>query len=120
MYTNEYNKAVERLHTIAELAKDLGNYQQSMHLLRHYSRVESWNCLQKIIFDYHEQIELCGLAEGIRLYSNVQLSQYSDQEIYSQLMYVARRIPIYVLVRESKKELAKQINKWLEENEQTW
>ena len=113
MYTNEYNRALERLHTITELAKDLDNFLQSTNLLQHFSRVEGWNCLQKIIVDYREQIALCGLLEGIRLCYGVQLSQYSDQEIYNQLMYVARRIPIYVLVREGEKELGKKICEWL-------
>ena len=119
MYTNEYNTALERLHTISELTKDLYNYEHGMQLLQHYSREESWNWLQRIICEYREQIELCGLVEGLRLYSNVQISQYSDQQIYSQLMYVTRRIPMYVMVRESQKELAKQIIKWLDGKEQS-
>ena len=117
MYTNDYNKALERLNTVSELAKDLRNYEQSMYLLRHYSRMEAWNCLQSIIREYHEQIEICGLMEGVRLYNNVPLAYVSDQELQNQLMYIARRIPMYVLARESEKELAKRISEWLKYNE---
>lgn len=109
---------MERLHTISELTKDLYNYEHSMQLLQRYSREESWNWLQQIICEYREQIELCGLVEGMRI-NNVLLSQLSDQDMQCQLMYFARRIPIYVLVRESKKELAKQIVKWLDGKEQS-
>ena len=117
MYTNDYNKALERLNTVSELAKDLHNYEQSMYLLQHYSRIEAWNCLQSIIREYYEQIEVCGLIERVRLYNNMPLAEVSDQELQNQLMYIAQRIPMYVLARESKKKLARKMSKWLKDHE---
>lgn len=114
MYTNDYNKILERMKTAVELAHDLDNYERCSHVLQHYERIEAWHILQSLICEYFEQIEICGLLEGIRLYGNVQLAQVSDQELCAQLRYIGLRIPAYVLVRESQKELAERICEWLD------
>ena len=116
MYTKDYNLILERMKTATELAHDFDNYMRCDDVLRHYERTKAWNCLQDVIREYRQQLEFCGLFEGIRLYSDVQLAQVSDQEICAQLRYIGLRIPAYVLVRESQKELAKRICEWLDKN----
>lgn len=120
MYTNDYNKVLERMKTAVELAHDLDNYERCRHALQHYERVEAWHILQGLIREYFRQIEICGSLEGIRLYGNVQLAQVSDQELCTQLRYIGLRIPAYVLVRESQKELAKRICEWLDKRSNTY
>lgn len=116
MYSNDYNKVMERMKTAFDLVKDMNNYERCIHVLQHFDRIEAWKCLQDVIVEYHAQIEICGLSEGVRLYGNVPLAQVNDQELQIQLMYIGQRIPAYVLVRESQTELAKRICEWLEDN----
>lgn len=120
MYANDYNKILGRMKTAVELARDLDNYERCRHALQHYERVEAWKILQSLIHEYFEQIEICGSLEGVRLYGNVQLAQVSDQELCAQLRYIGPRIPAYVLVRESQKELAKRICEWLDKRSNTY
>lgn len=114
MYTNDYNKVLERMKTAIELTRDICNYERCRQTAIQYDRTEAWNCLQDMVSEYREQIKILGLSEGICLYGNVQLAQVSDQELCVQLRYIGSRIPAYVLVRESQKELAKRICKWLD------
>lgn len=113
MYTDEYNKALERVKTGLDLAKDYANMQRCSRNLQQYNRLQAWNCLQDVIREYHDQIAIIGGFEGIRLYRNVPLASVSDEELRSQLQYFGQRIPAYVLVREGQKELGKRIHEWL-------
>lgn len=115
MYTDEYNKALERLKTGLDLAKDYRHMQLCIQNLQQYNRRQAWNCLQDVIQEYHEQITIIGGLEGIRLYSDVPLGTISDEELRSQLQYFGQRIPAYVLVREGEKELGKQLHEWLKQ-----
>lgn len=114
MYTNDYNKALERIKTAIELAKDMQNYERCGQVLLHYERTEAWKCLQDVIREYHEQIAFCGLPAGYTMYSHVRFEQVSDAVIRDQLTYFGSRISAYVLARESQKELAKRICEWLD------
>lgn len=118
MYTNDYNKVLERMKTTIELAKDMQNDQRCREVLRDYDRLKAWNCLQDIIHEYRLQIEFCGLPEGIRLHQ-VLLAQISDDELRMQLWYFGRHIPTYVLVREGSHELGKHICEWLDKKVNT-
>ena len=118
MYTDEYNKALERLKTGLDLAKDYANMQRCSRNLQQYNRLQAWNCLQDVIREYHDQITIIGGFEGIRLHRNVALTSVSDEALRSQLQYFGQRIPVYVLVREGQKELGKRIDKWLEQKKQ--
>ena len=44
----------------------------------------------------------------------VPLEQFSDIHIQNQLQYIANHIPVYVLLWEGEKELAKRICQWLD------
>ena len=50
----------------------------------------------------------------MRVVYGVPLEQFSDTHIQNQLQYIANHIPVYVLLREGEKELAKRIFQWLD------
>lgn len=114
MYRNEYEKIVEQVKTVVELARDCGNITRCENILRNFERGQALACLQDMIREYQSQINTWGLViDGVRVFYGRPLEQCTDMYIRDQLRYIARYIPVYVLLREGEKELAKQIGQWL-------
>lgn len=114
MYTYQYNQAIEMMKTSNGLAKDYRNYQRCKQVLQQYERNCAWECLQDMIREYKEQIEACSSLEEGTLVSNVSMESYSDNNIRGQIAYIGQRIPLYVMMREGKKEAVKRICEWLD------
>jgi len=116
MYRNEYERILEHMKTVSDLARDYANMQSCKQHLQNYKRLEAWNCLQKMIQEYWSQIEFFGsIFDGTRIIRNVDLEYTSDICIQKHLMYIAQHTPTYVLLRKGEEELAKMMAKWLEQ-----
>ena len=115
MYRENYDQTIERMQSATELAKDYSNMKRCEENLQHYNRERAWMCLQDMIREYESQINTFGLwIDGVRVVHGVPLEQFSDTHIQNQLQYIASHIPVYVLLREGEKELAKRICQWLD------
>ena len=115
MYRNEYERILEHLKTVADLARDYANMQSCKQHLQNYKRLDAWNCLQKMIQEYWAQIEFFGSFDNIRIYSNVAFENTDDNCIQEQLIYIAKHIPAYIFLRKGEEELAKRIYKSLKQ-----
>ena len=83
--------------------------------MHYFIRGQAITCLQDMIREYESQIDTFGLwIDGVRVVHGVPLEQFSDIHIQNQLQYIASHIPVYVLLREGEKELAKRICQWLD------
>lgn len=115
MYRNEYEKALERVKTAAEFAKDCSNITRCETNMHYFNRGQALVCLQDMIREYESQINTFGLwIDGVCVVHGVPLEQFNDIHIQNQLQYVANHIPVYVLLREGEKEAAKRICQWLD------
>ena len=115
MYRNEYEKALEQVKTAVEFAKDCSNITRCENTLRNFDRGQALICLQDMIREYESQINTFGLwIDGVRVVYGVPLEHFSDMHIQNQLQYIVNHIPVYVLLREGEKELAKRICQWLD------
>ena len=115
MYRNEYEKALEQVKTAVEFARDCSNISRCETNMHYFNRGQAITCLQDMIREYESQINTFGLwIDGVRVVHGVPLEQFSDTHIRSQLQYIASHIPVYVLLREGEKELAKRICQWLD------
>ena len=120
MYRSEYEKLLERVNTAAELAKDFGNINRCESSLRNFVRENAIACLQDMLQEYQNEINTFGfLVDGVHVIYGVSLEQFSDTDIQNQIQYLIRHIPVYVLLREGEKELAKRICHWLDETGST-
>ena len=120
MYRNEYEKALEQVKTAVEFAGDGSNINRCETNMRYFNRGQALTCLQDMIREYESQINTFGMwIDGVRVVHGVPLEQFSDMHIQNQLQYVARHIPVYVLLREGEKELAKRICQWLDGTDTT-
>ena len=116
----KYTKLLEVLRSTAEFAQDYSNMQRCEKNVNTYDRMAAWACLQDVIHEYRCQINEFGLLfDGIHVEWNVDFNKRSDDEIKRDLTYLAAHIPIYVLLREGEKALAKQVGKWLEQTSKT-
>ena len=117
MYRNEYEKALEQVKSAVEFARDGSNISRCETNMRYFNRGQAMTCLQDMIREYESQINTFGLCiDGMRVVYGVPLEQFSDIHIQNQLQYIANHIPVYVLLREGEKELAKRICQWLDES----
>ena len=115
MYQNEYEKALEQVKNAVEFAGDCRNITRCENALRNFERRQALTCLQDMIREYESQINTFGIwVDGVRAVYGVPLEQFADLHIQMQLQYVIRHIPVYVLLREGEKELAKQVCRWLD------
>ena len=116
MNQDEYEKALARVKAAIEFAKDCCNINRCERNVYHFNRGQALICLQDMIWEYESQITTLGLVvDGVYVRYGVPLEQLSDVDVQDQLQYIGRHIPAYVLLREGKKELAKQICQWLGE-----
>lgn len=114
MYRNDYDKTLERIHTTKELVKDFENIKKCNQVLRRYERGQALYVVNDVTREYRDQINLYGsLVDGTYVIENALLSEMQDSELISQINYIEQHIPVYVLIREGEKELAKKINEWL-------
>ena len=114
MYRNDYDKTLERIHTTKELVKDFENIQKCNQILRWYERGQAMSIVNDVTREYRDQINLYGsLFDGTYVIENAPLSEMYDSELIAQINYIEQHIPVYVLMREGEKELAKKINEWL-------
>ena len=114
MYRNDYDKTLERIHTTTELVKDVENIQKCNQILRWYERGQAISIVNDVTREYRDQINLYGsLIDGTYVIENAPLSEMYDSELIAQINYIEQHIPVYVLMREGEKELAKKINEWL-------
>ena len=115
MYRNEYEKALEQVKTAVEFVRDCSNLSRCETNMHYFIRGQAITCLQDMIREYESQINTFGLwIDGVRVVHGVPLEQFSDTHIQNQLQYIASHIPVYVLLREGEKELAKRICQWLD------
>lgn len=115
MYRNEYEKALEQVKTAVEFARDCSNISRCETNMHYFNRGQAITCLQDMIREYESQIDTFGLwIDGVRVVHGVPLEQFSDIHIQNQLQYIASHIPVYVLLREGEKELARRICHWLD------
>ena len=115
MYRNEYEKALEQVKTAVEFARDCSNISRCETNMRYFNRGQALTCLQDMIREYESQINTFGLwIDGVRVVYGVPLEQFSDIHIQNQLQYITSHIPVYVLLREGEKELAKRLCQWLD------
>ena len=115
MYRNEYEKALEQVKTAVEFVRDCSNISRCETNIRYFTRGQAMACLQDMIREYESQINTFGLCiDGVRVVHGVPLEQFSDIHIQNHLQYIASHIPVYVLLREGEKELAKRICHWLD------
>lgn len=120
MYQKDYERTLERLNSAVELTKDCGNSSRCEFNLQHYNRGQALACLQDMIQEYAPQINEFGfLVDGMQVVEGVPLDQFTDEHIQTQLRYLIRRIPVYVLLREGQKELAKRLSQWLDGSRNT-
>ena len=120
MYRNEYEKALEQVKTAVEFARDCSNISRCETNIRCFNRGQAMACLRDMIREYEGQINTFGLwIDGVRVVHGVPLEQFSDIHIQNQLQYIASHIPVYVLLREGEKELAKRIFQWLDGSSNT-
>ena len=115
MCRENYDKTIERMQSVAELAKDYNNKKRCEENLQHYNRERAWMCLQDMLREYAVQIDTFGFwVDGVRLIKGVTLESLSDQVVQTQLRYISSHIPAYVLLKEGEKELAKRMCEWLD------
>lgn len=120
MYQKDYERTLERVNSAVELTKDCGNISRCEFNLQHYNRGQALACLQDMIREYAPQINEFGfLVDGMQVVEGVPLEQFTDEHIQTQLRYLIRRIPVYVLLREGQKELAKRLCQWLDGSRNT-
>ena len=120
MYRNEHEKLLERVSTAEELAKDFGNINRCESSLRNFVRENAIACLHDMLREYQNEINIIGfLVDGVHVIYGISLDHFSDTDIQTQLQYLIRHIPVYVLLREGEKELAKRICHWLDETGNT-
>ena len=120
MYQKDYERTLERLKKADDLAKDHANISRCESNLRYYNRKQALACLQDMIREYTPQINEFGfLVDGMQVVEGVPLDQFTDEHIQTQLRYLIRRIPVYVLLREGQKELAKRLCQWLDGSRNT-
>lgn len=120
MYQKDYERTLERLNSAVELTKDCSNISRCEFNLQHYNRGQALACLQDMIREYVPQINEFGfLVDGMQVVEGVPLEQFTDEHIQVQLRYLIRRIPVYVLLREGQKELAKRLCQWLDGSRNT-
>jgi hypothetical protein len=106
---------LERVKTAVEFTKDCNNISRCETNIRCFNRGQALVCLQDMIQEYESQIKTFGLwIDRVRVVHGVPLEQFSDMHIQNQLQYIASHIPVYVLLREGEKELAKRICQWLD------
>ena len=118
MYQSEYEKALEQVKTAVEFVRDCSNITRCENTLRNFERGQAMACLQDMIREYGSQIDAFGIwVDGVRVVNGVPLEQFTDLDIWIQLQYVSRHIPVYVLLREGEKELAKRACQWLDGTE---
>ncbi len=116
MYQDECEKALARVKTAIEFAKDCCNINRCEGNVYHFNRGQALICLQDMIWEYESQITTLGLlVDGVYVRHGVPLEQLSDVDVQNQLQYIGRHIPAYILLREGKKALAKQICQWLDQ-----
>lgn len=114
MHQKEYDEALERIKTAVSFAKDYSNMQCCEKNVREFLRKDALNCLQKVLYEYREQIDFFGaIVDGVKVCYNIDLDSISDENLKKQLTYIAKHIPVYVLMREGEKELAKKICEWM-------
>lgn len=117
MDRKDYAKIIARIKTVGEFKRDCQNKERCEANLQRYDRVSAWQCLQDMLHEYAAQIETFGvLVDGIGLINGGEPEILSDQVVKMQLQYIERHIPVYVLLREGEKELAKRMCEWIEEN----
>ncbi len=117
MYREDYAKTVERIKSVAELAKDYNNMKRCEDNLRRYNRISAWNCLQDMFREYASQIETFGFwVDGTQLIKGALLDELSDQVVQMQLRYIGQHIPAYVLLKEGEKEFAKRMCEWIDKS----
>ena len=115
MYQKNYDKTIERMQSAVELAKDYSNMKRCEENLQHYNRERAWACLQDMIREYAEQINIFGrLFDGKYVIWGVIPETKSDDDIKNDLLYISSHIPAYVLLKEGEKELAKRVCEWLD------
>jgi len=114
LYTNQYNETIEKMKTSAELTKDYRNSKRCEQVLRQYDRESAWECLQDMLREYKKQIEACSPFRERTLLSNVSSEDYSDNSIWGQIAYIYQRIPVYVMLRDGKKDGVKHLCEWLD------
>lgn len=120
MYQKDYERTLERVNSAVELTKDCANISRCETNLRYYNRKQALACLQNMIREYAPQINEFGfLVDGMQVVEGVPLDQFTDEHIQTQLRYLIRRIPVYVLLREGQKELAKRLCQWLDGSRNT-
>ena len=120
MYQKDYERTLERVNSAVELTKDCSNISRCETNLRYYNRKQALACLQDMIREYAPQINEFGfLVDGMQVVEGVPLDQFTDEHIHAQLRYLIRRIPVYVLLREGQKELAKRLCQWLDGSRNT-
>lgn len=114
MYRNDYEQTLERIKTASELARDFENLQRCNQVLKRFDRGQAISVLDDVIKDYRGLINTYGfLFDGIRVVENVLLFQLGDEALAGQIRYIMQHIPVYVMLREGEKELAKRINEWI-------
>lgn len=117
MYSNKYKELVDRMKTASELIDDHQNYQRCMREAQNFDRSRAWSCLQDMYAHYQRQISVYGaLFDGTYVVRNVAPNMYSDAELIRQLVYIAKHIPSYILIREGENELGKRIGHWIDQN----
>lgn len=117
MYQKEYEKTIELMKTAIDCSKDYDNMKRCERNIREYYRPAAWQCLQDIIREYWTQIEFFGfLIDGKTIVENLDPFSRSDDQIRDDLIYLARHIPVYVLMRKGEETLAKKICEWLSGN----
>lgn len=114
MYQNEYNRAIEYIKTAADCLKDYRNIERCEQNVCYFARTAALQCLQDMIREYSAQINSFGfLVDQVTVNYHVQIDSMSDESIKNQLAYIARHIPIYVLIKKGEEEVAKKIGGWL-------
>ena len=112
----EHEKLAERISTGLEYLNDYLNIKRCEHNIRQFVREDAWACLQDMIKAYWPQIEASAEFSNGTLFvrRNVDFNTESDESILIQLIYIARHIPIYVLLRQGNREMANLIFKDLD------
>ena len=105
-----YDKTLERINTVLELSKDCINIKRCEDNLHFYNRGACWSCLLDMIREYALQLEFFGFCvDGVHLTKGTELCSLSDDELKMQVGYILKHIPVYVLLKEGEKELARNI-----------
>lgn len=112
----EHEKFVERMRIGVEYLNDCLNIKRCECNIRQFVREDAWACLQDMINAYWPQIEVSAAFSNGTLFvrRNVDFNTESDESLIIQLIYIARHIPVYVLLRQGNRELAKLIFKYLD------